>query len=522
MVAAVLACAAVLAGVLTSLPDATATSSTSRFISVADAYVSQARPDRNFGRAPALQTDAFPKAKRSYLRFKVTDLAGAVIAARLRLYAETASQGGFAVRTVAATGWTEDTITYANAPAPGSMVATSGPVAGDTWAGVDVTGLVRGAGVVDLVVTASGRSAGRYASRETGATAPQLVVETAATTTTNLATTSSGVTTSTARTTTTGATTTTTSARVTTTTAASTTTTAPSPPSASPPPPGGYFKLVPPGSSESLPSGATCKGRVHYSTWEPRPDNFKRNHVMPDPAAVRAAFAARPRATGGSYDPRWDSWLLPRVDGQFTGTTDEIFQWAACKWGLPDDLLRGVAYRESQWYQYETYPSGRCLPDYGCTDLFSSATGDSEVYCDGLATYGYDYQKDFGSGRCPKTFSIVSVMSWEDPSWGRKWPEHQNGTFPFNRKSTAFAVDYYGSYLRGCYEGWSYLGMKTAGDLDGCVGSWYSGAWHDTAGDGYLRRVRDAMNTRPWLTTTFATQKPMCSVTFGCPGPDPL
>ena len=49
---------------------------------------------------------------------------------------------------------------------------------------------------------------------------------------------------------------------------------------------------------------------------------------------------ARPLAVDNNYDLRWDSWLLPRVDGQFEGTTDEIFQWAACKWGLPDDLLR--------------------------------------------------------------------------------------------------------------------------------------------------------------------------------------
>ena len=61
---------------------------------------------------------------------------------------------------------------------------------------------------------------------------------------------------------------------------------------------------------------------------------------MPDPSAVHAAFAARPRAVGGAYDAHWDSWLLPRVDGQFTGTTDEIFQWGACKWGLPEALLR--------------------------------------------------------------------------------------------------------------------------------------------------------------------------------------
>jgi hypothetical protein len=518
-VAVALAGAAVLAGVLASLPDATATSSTSRFVPVADAYVSQARPHRNFGRAPVLRTDAFPKAERSYVRFKVADLAGAVTAVRLRLYAETASQGGFTVRTVAATGWTEDTITYANAPAPGSMVVTSGPVAGDTWAGVDVTGLVRGDGVVGLVVTATGRSAGRYASRETGATAPQLVVETVATTTTSLATTSSGVTTSTVRTTTT-------SARATTTTAASTTTTMPAA-SAGPPPPGGYFKLVLPGSWGSLPSGATCRGRVHASTWEPRPDNTKRNRVLADPAAVQAAFTARPRAAAGTYDPRWDSWLLPRVDGQFTGTTDEIFQWAACKWGLPDDLLRAIAVRESTWYQYLTYPSGRPVLNYGSGDLFSAASSASRVYCDFVGGFGYDYQQDLGAGICPKTFSIVGVMSWQDPGWGA-WPNNQNGTFPFNRNSTAFAVDYLGSQLRGCYEGWelwlddSGTRRYGAGDLWGCVGVWYAGAWHSTAADGYAGRVQTEFSTRRWLDPSWPDDKPGCSSRDGCPGPDRL
>jgi hypothetical protein len=526
-VAVALTCAAVLAGVLALLPNATATSATSRFIAVADAYVNQARPDRNFGRAPALHTDAFPKAKRSYLRFRVAALAGPVTAARLRLYAETASQGGFTVRTVAATGWTEDTITYANAPTPGSILATSGAVAGDTWAGVDVTGLVRGNGVVDLVVTATGRSTGRYASRETGAAAPQLVVETAATTSTSQATTSSGVTTSTARTTTTKATATTTSAGVTTTTAASTTTTPPPPASAAAPPPGGYFKLVSPGGWGSLPSGATCKQRVHASSWEPRPVNTKRNQVMVDAAAVHAAFAARPRAAAGTYDSRWDSWLLARVDGQFTGTTDEIFQWAACKWGLPDDLLRAIAVRESTWYQYLTYPSGRPVFNYGSGDLFSAPSAASRVYCQFVARFGYDYQQDLGAGICPKTFSIVGVMSWQDPGWGA-WPANQNGTFPFNRNSTAFAVDYLGSQLRGCYEGWeSWLddsGTRSygAGDLWGCVGVWYAGAWHSAAADGYAGRVQTELATRRWLDPSWPENKPDCTSRSGCPGPDPL
>jgi hypothetical protein len=276
-----------------------------------------------------------------------------------------------------------------------------------------------------------------------------------------------------------------------------------------PPPPGGYFRLVPAGRWGSLPSGADCQGLIHYSTWEPRPDNTKRNSVMPDPAAVRAAFAARPRAVEGAYDPHWDSWLLRRVDGQFTGTTDEIFQWAACKWGLPDDLLRAIAVRESTWYQRKTTLSGGCVVDYGCGDLFPVATAASRVYCDAIARFGHDYQRDDRPGICPKTFSIVGVMSWQDPLWGA-WPEQQNGTFPFNRDSTAFAVDYLAGELRGCYEGWELWLRQTgtrdyaAGDLEGCVGAWYSGDWHSAAADGYIARVRGEQTTRPWLEADWA------------------
>ena len=51
-------------------------------------------------------------------------------------------------------------------------------------------------------------------------------------------------------------------------------------------------------------------------------------------------------AIGGAYKKRWDSWLLQRVTGHYTGRTDEIFQWAACKWGISDNVLRAIAVRE--------------------------------------------------------------------------------------------------------------------------------------------------------------------------------
>ena len=71
--------------------------------------------------------------------------------------------------------------------------------------------------------------------------------------------------------------------------------------------------------------------------------------------------------SGGSCNSPW------------VGTTDEIFQWAACKWGVPDDLLRAVAVRESTWHQYDAYPSGRCVLRRGVRDVFSMATTASRL-----------------------------------------------------------------------------------------------------------------------------------------------
>jgi hypothetical protein len=275
------------------------------------------------------------------------------------------------------------------------------------------------------------------------------------------------------------------------------------------PRPSGYFHLRGPGAWSSLPSGQTCAGRVRTSRWEPRPENRVQNHTVPRAHAVASSFSARPRSGDGTYAARWDGWLLPRVDGQFRGTTDEIFQWAACKWGLPDNLLRGIAVRESTWYQYLTNPDGTCVEFRGCGDRFSNATRDSTTYCEGLVKVGHhDYQPQFGGpGVCPKTFSIVGVMSWDDPAWrapARAWRGNQNGTFPFNRDSTAFAVDYLASYLRGCYEGWITWLHPGGGDIWGCVGSWYSGDWHSSAADGYADRVQREIRRHTWLRPAFS------------------
>jgi len=258
------------------------------------------------------------------------------------------------------------------------------------------------------------------------------------------------------------------------------------------------------------------------------------NNTMPAPGAMAASFALRPRDLGNTYNSLWDTWLLPRVDGQFTGTTDEIFQWAACKWGLPDNLIRADAVTESTWFQYLNYPTAGCYWLRGCGDAFSSVTADSITYCSGIAAVGgHDYQLDpitsVGgypstptTGFCPKTFSILGIMSWDNPGWQAPYPAYagnQNGTFPFTRDSTAAAADYWGAWMRGCYEGWITWLNPTGGDIWGCVGAWYSGNWYSTAATGYISEVQHEETNLTWLTASFddSTQQYRCDPNYGCP-----
>ncbi len=86
----------------------------------------------------------------------------------------------------------------------------------------------------------------------------------------------------------------------------------------------------------ALPSGAECAARVRR--------HRRRSARRTPPRTPTEAAAPTPThaPTGHSSD---------RVDGDFAGTTDEIIQWAACKWGIDEDIARAQVIKESYWYQ---------------------------------------------------------------------------------------------------------------------------------------------------------------------------
>jgi hypothetical protein len=60
------------------------------------------------------------------------------------------------------------------------------------------------------------------------------------------------------------------------------------------------------------------------------------------------------------------------VDGNFPGTTDEILQWAACKWGMDQNIAKAEAIAESSWYQSTVGDNG---DSYGILQVRAAPDG---------------------------------------------------------------------------------------------------------------------------------------------------
>ena len=215
---------------------------------------------------------------------------------------------------------------------------------------------------------------------------------------------------------------------------------------------GGYFKTLTPGAR--LPSGAECASRVHRSSWEPRPNNRGANHtIVSQPVNL---------PDNPAFDETWQKEYKPRITGDFTGTTDEIIQWASCKWGISDDLTRARAVYESSWQQskvgdYESRASGHCAAGSAPTVAI-----------------------------CPTSFGILQSKWYFRP-----------GVYPDTKISTAFNIDSVLAETRGCLDGLEWFGPKSRGNVWGCVGLWFSGDWGQNDAP-YISNVRTILAEKPW------------------------
>ncbi len=161
-----------------SRPGLVKASTTLTFAPVADSYVNQSDPTRNYGTNHSLRADGSPLI-RSYLQFEVSGISSPVTRVTLRIYANSSSVRGFSVQEVADNAWQENGITYNNAPFVGDPVGISNRFASKIWVETDITPLLNSDGTVSIALVGIDQTAINLASREDYNHIPQLVVEVA-------------------------------------------------------------------------------------------------------------------------------------------------------------------------------------------------------------------------------------------------------------------------------------------------------------------------------------------------------
>ncbi len=155
---------------------AAATATTTTLTATADSTVRADAPDSNYGTNKILLVGTNP-ARVTYLKFNLTNVAGTITSAKLRLNVSTGSTGTQVVKPVSDTTWGENAITWNNKPTAGAALAQMNGGATGSWVVADVTDYVAAQGnkVISLRVDWLGGSAIKFYSRET-ANPPQLVV----------------------------------------------------------------------------------------------------------------------------------------------------------------------------------------------------------------------------------------------------------------------------------------------------------------------------------------------------------
>ena len=206
----------------------------------------------------------------------------------------------------------------------------------------------------------------------------------------------------------------------------------------------------------TLPVGATLPSDSQCAAW------VRARPVAENKVENRTADHTTGRLLSGAVAP------YSRVDGAFTGTTEEILRWSACKWGKDEDLVFAQAAVESWWRQGTlgdwTTDASRCPPGHG-------------LGVDGTA------------GQCAQSYGIL-----------QSYYSANLQSFPQAITSTAMNADYAGAVWYACYTGTGGMGTKGVGNATGCMSPGNLGT--STAAT-YLAKIKSYQDQRIWTTANF-------------------
>jgi autotransporter family porin len=227
-----------------------------------------------------------------------------------------------------------------------------------------------------------------------------------------------------------------------------------------------YFHTLPP--KAHLPSGAQC------ATWV-RAIPYKENKGVNRPFNRRTGQHIAGNFFNGDA-PAANKWIAPRVNGAFTGTTGQILRWAACKWGIDQDIVFAQAAVESWWRQTTLgdWETSGCPP-------------------------GHPPGTDGRPGLCPQSWGILQ----------NRYP-YETSSWPGIARSTAMNADLAYAIWRACFDGYeTWLNTVPhgtryrAGDAWGCVGRWFAGRWRTQPALQYIAFVRKYLREKIWLQPDF-------------------
>jgi hypothetical protein len=265
--------------------------------------------------------------------------------------------------------------------------------------------------------------------------------------------------------------------------------------SKTPTPPAGSGSVSPPPSGNQ-PAPLTAWSPANGGTYTPlsdaqaaadvtplpenRPANTPENDDMPGTAALQAFYGTRNNngQTVVQANP-YDAF----VTGHYTGTTDEIIQWAAWKWGIPADWLRAEYVQESRWNMSQLGDEATVTPA--------------------------EYQEYPAAARVPGTDEVYQSMGISQIKWT---PDGSvgAGTEPLRWQSTAFNVDYQAAQIRFYYDNPD--GLRSAwgdssyspGNAWDSLGGWYSPyPWLNAGQLAYVAEVQAHLAARTWALPGF-------------------
>lgn len=209
------------------------------------------------------------------------------------------------------------------------------------------------------------------------------------------------------------------------------------------------------------------------------------NHYRPSTTELTSFLASETFATGQL--PAEANPYAAYVTGGFVGTTDEIIQWGAAKWGIPVDWVRAQYVKESWWKQ--------------------TTRGDLTTVADATR---YPVFSRFSTTQVYQSLGI-SQLKWNHPD-----VRHSGaGTEPLRWKSTAFNVDYQLAWVRFYFDDPD--GVRTQwGDSEyRRCGAWLSLAgwfepypWGNAGQTDYVGRVQTHLNDRTWEQGSFPPARP--------------